>query len=209
MIPFRSKSYPVGIFVALQRQTINMLRNYFRSAWRNLVRSKGYSAINIGGLAAGMAVALAIGLWVYNELSFDKYFKNYDRIAQVWQHANFNGEVASQTANPALMGPAIKSKFGSDFKYVVQASWTNTMLLTLGTKSIKKQGIFFEADAPEMLSLKMVRGDRRGLQDPYSIMLSTSTAEAIFGKENPINKTLKLNRTDLVKVTGVYEDFPD
>lgn len=186
-----------------------MLKNYFRSAWRNLVRSKGYSAINIGGLAAGMAVALAIGLWVYNELSFDKYFKNYDRIAQVWQHANFNGETASQTANPALMGPAIKSKYGIDFKYVVQASWTNTMLLTLGTKSIKKQGIFFEADAPEMLSLKMVRGDRRGLQDPYSIMLSSSTAEAIFGKENPINKTLKLNRTDLVKVTGVFEDFPD
>ena len=132
-----------------------MLKNYFRSAWRNLVRSKGYSAINIGGLAAGMAVALAIGLWVYNELSFDKYFKDYDRIAQVWQHANFNGEVASQTANPALMGPAIKSKYGSDFKYVVQASWTNTTLLTLGTKSIKKQGIFFEADAPDMLSLKM------------------------------------------------------
>lgn len=197
------------MFVAFTSEKVAMLKNYFRSAWRNLVRSKGYSAINIGGLAAGMAVALAIGLWVYNELSFDKYFKNYDRIAQVWQHANFNGEVASQTANPALMGPAIKSKFGSDFKYVVQASWTNTMLLTLGTKSIKKQGIFFEADAPEMLSLKMVRGDRRGLQDPYSIMLSTSTAEAIFGKENPINKTLKLNRTDLVKVTGVYEDFPD
>jgi len=186
-----------------------MLRNYFKTAWRNLVRNKGYSAINIGGLAAGMTVALAIGLWLYDELSFNKYFKNYDRIAQVWQHANFNGEISSQTANPALMGPAIKSKYGSDFKYVVQASWTNTVLLSLDNKSIKKQGIFMEPDAPDMLTLKMIRGTRRGLEDPYSILLSSSTAQAIFGTENPINKTLKLNRTDLVKVTGVYEDFPD
>src|SRR5678815_3154297 len=99
--------------------------------------------------------------------------------------------MSSQTANPALMGPAIKSNYGSDFKYVVQASWTNTMLIALGNKSIKRQGIFFEADAPEMLTLKMIRGTRQGLQDPYSILLSSSTAEAIFGKENPINKTLK------------------
>ena len=120
-----------------------MLKNYFKTAWRNLIRNKGYSAINIGGLAAGMAVALAIGLWVHDELSFDKYFKNHDRIAQVWQHANFNGNVSSQTANPAMMGPEIKRKFGSDFKHVIQASWTNTMLLTIGTKAVKKQGIFF------------------------------------------------------------------
>jgi ABC-type antimicrobial peptide transport system permease subunit len=186
-----------------------MFKNYFKTAWRNLIRSKGYSAINIGGLAAGMAVALVIGLWVYDELSFDKYFKNYDRIAQVWQHASFNGEISSQTANPALMGPAIKSKYGSDFKYVVQASWTNTALLTLGTKAIKRQSIFIEAEAPEMLSLNMIKGTRQGLKDPYSILLSASTAEAIFGNENPINKTLKLNRTDVVKVTGVYEDFPE
>lgn len=186
-----------------------MLKNYFKTAWRNLVRSKGYSAINIGGLAAGMAVAIAIGLWVHDELSFDKYFKNYDRIAQVWQHAVFNGNLSSQTANPAVMGPAIKSKYGSDFKYVVQATWTNTALMTIGTKSLKKQCIYFEADAPEMLSLKMISGTRKGLQDPYSILLSASTATALFGTENPINKTLKLNRTNVVKVTGVYEDFPD
>lgn len=126
-----------------------MLKNYFKTAWRNLIRSKGYSAINIGGLAAGMTVAIAIGLWVHDELSYDKYFKNYDRIAQVWQHANFNGNMTSQTANPAMMGPALRSKYGSDFKYVVQASWTNTTLLTIGTKSLKMQGISFEPDAPK------------------------------------------------------------
>src|SRR5687768_3484575 len=120
-----------------------MFKNYLKTAWRNLLRSKGYSAINIGGLAAGMAVALAIGLWVYDELSFNKYFASHDRIAQVWQHANFNGEIASQTANPAQMGPEIKANYGSDFKHVVQASWPGHHLLTVGTRSITQQGIYF------------------------------------------------------------------
>ena len=186
-----------------------MIKNYFKIAWRNLIKSKGYSAINIGGLAVGMAVAMMIGLWVYDELSFDKYHKNYDRIAQVMQHANFNGKIETQVANPALMGPEIRAKYGSDFKYVVQSSWTGGHLLTIGDKNFTKTGIFFEPDAPEMLTLKMRRGTRAGLKDPYSILLSASAAESIFGKEDPINKTIKLDRQYDVKVTGVYEDLPD
>jgi putative ABC transport system permease protein len=186
-----------------------MLKNFFKVAWRNLAKNKGYSAINIGGLAVGMAVAILIGLWVYDELSFNKYHQNYDRIAQVMQHANFNGEIGTQTANPALMGPAIKAKYGSDFKYVVQASWQGGHLLSVGNKNFDKPGIFFEPDAPEMLTLKMLKGTRAGLKDPYSIMLSASIAEAIFGKVDPMNKTIKLDRTSDVKVTGIYEDLPD
>jgi len=186
-----------------------MIRNYFKIAWRNLIKSKGYSAINIGGLAVGMAVAMMIGLWVYDELTFDKYHKNYDRIAQVMQHANFNGKIETQTANPALMGPELRNKFGSDFKYVVQSSWTGSHLLTVGNKHITKVGNFFEPDAPEMLTLKMLKGTRAGLKDPYSIMLSASAAESIFGKDDPINKTIKFDRKFDVKVTGVYEDLPD
>jgi ABC-type antimicrobial peptide transport system permease subunit len=186
-----------------------MIKNYFKIAWRNLVKSKGYSAINIGGLAVGMAVAMMIGLWVYDELSFDKYHRNYDRIAQVMQHATFNGKVETQVANPALMGPEIRAKYGSDFKYVVQSSWTGGHLLTVGDKNFTKTGIFFEPDAPEMLTLKMLKGTRAGLKDPYSILLSASAAESIFGKDDPINKTIKLDRQFDVKVTGVYEDLPD
>ena len=186
-----------------------MIKNYFKIAWRNLVKSKGYSAINIGGLAVGMAVAMLIGLWVYDELTFDKYHKNYDRIAQVMQHANFNGKVETQVANPALMGPELRNKYGSDFKYVVQSSWTGGHLLTVGDKHITKVGNFFEPDAPEMFTLKMLKGTRAGLKDPYSIMLSASAAESIFGTADPMNKVIKLDRTLDVKVTGVYEDLPD
>jgi ABC-type antimicrobial peptide transport system permease subunit len=185
-----------------------MIKNYFKVAWRNLVKSKGYSLINIGGLAVGMAVAMLIGLWVFNELSFDKYHQNYDRIAQVMQHANFNGKVETQTANPAQMGPEIRAKHGSDFKYVVQSSWAGSQLLSVGDRNFMRVGSYFEADAPEMLTLKMLKGTRAGLKDPYSILLSASTAEAIFGGDDPINKVLKLNRKYDVKVTGVYEDLP-
>ena len=185
-----------------------MFKNFFKIAWRNLVKSKGYSAINIGGLAVGMAVAILIGLWVYDELSYDKYHGNYDRLAQVMQHASFNGETGTQTANPALMGPEIRAKYGSDFKYVVQASWQGGHLLSRGKRNFTKKGIFFEADAPDMLTLKMLKGTRKGLKDPYSIMLSASTAQAIFGNEDPMNKAIKLDRKLDVKVTGVYEDLP-
>ena len=186
-----------------------MIKNYLKVAWRNLVKSKGYSLINIGGLAVGMAVATLIGLWVYDELTFNKYHNNYDRIAQVMQHANFNGNIETQTANPAVMGPELRAKYGSDFKYVVQSSWSGGHLLTVGEKNITKNGNFFEPDAPDMLTLKMISGTRGGLKDPYSIMLSQSTAEALFGKGDPTNKFIKLNRNHDVKVTGVYEDLPD
>jgi putative ABC transport system permease protein len=186
-----------------------MIKNYFKIAWRNLVKSKGYSAINIGGLATGMAVAMLIGLWVYDELSFDKYHNNYNRIAQVMQHVNFNGKVETQNANPGLMGPELRAKYGSNFKYVVQSSWTGGHLLSIGDKHINKTGIFFEPDAPEMLTLEMLKGTRAGLKEPYSIMLSASAAESIFGKEDPINKTIKFDRSFDVKVTGVYKDLPD
>lgn len=186
-----------------------MIKNYFKIAWRNLIKSKGYSAINIGGLAVGMAVAMLIGLWVYDELSFDKYHKNYDRIAQVMQHASFNGKWETQNANPALMGPEIRSKYGSDFKYVVQASWGGSYLLGTGDNFISQSGNYFEADAPEMLTLKMLKGTRAGLKEPYSIMLSASAAKAFFGADDPMGKTLKLDRSVDLKVTGVYEDLPD
>jgi len=157
-----------------------MIKNYFKIAWRNLIKSKGYSAINIGGLALGMAVAIMIGLWIWDELSYNKYFNNYDRIAQVMQHQNFNGEIGTQEANPAVMAAEIRNKFGSDFKYVLQSSWNFQHTLALGEKKLLKSGSFFEPQVTDMLSLKMLKGSRAGLKDPYSIILSNSVAIAFL-----------------------------
>lgn len=185
-----------------------MIKNYLKIAWRNLMKSKGYSAINIGGLAVGMAVAILIGLWVHSELTFNQYHKNYDKIAQVMQHANYNGKLMSQVANPAVMGPEIRARYGSDFKHVLQSSWPGNYLLTVGNKHLKKEGVYIEAGAPDMLSLKMIRGSAAGFGDPYTILLSESSANALFGEEDPTNKTIRLDNKHDLKVLGVYEDIP-
>lgn len=185
-----------------------MLLNYIKIAWRNLVKSKAYSAINIGGLAIGMAVTILIGLWIWDELSFDKYHTNYDRIAQVWQHQTYNGHVMSQVSVPAVMGSQIRSEYGADFKHVLQASWSFEHTLALGQKKLLKTGMYFEPGVTEMLSLKMLKGTRGGLKEPYSIILSESAAKAFFGSEEPMEKTIRIDNKVDVKVTGVYEDLP-
>ena len=82
----------------------DMFNNYFKIAWRNLVRHKGYSAINISGLAVGMTVAMLIGLWIWEELTFDQYDPNYKQVAQVMQNQTFNGEIETGPAIPILLG---------------------------------------------------------------------------------------------------------
>ena len=95
-----------------------MIRNYFKIAFRNLLKHKGYSFINIFGLATGMTVAILIGLWMYDELSYNKYHKNYDRIAQVMQHQTANGQVWSQNAIPFPLAKELRTNYGGNFKYL-------------------------------------------------------------------------------------------
>ena len=88
-----------------------MIKNYFKIAWRNLLKNKGYSAINIGGLAVGMAVAMLIGLWINDEMSANKHHKNYPNIYQVMMHQTFDGHRGSQEALPYPMGEELKTKY--------------------------------------------------------------------------------------------------
>src|SRR5665213_2982569 len=98
-----------------------MLKNYFKTAWRNLISQKGFSAINIMGLSVGMAVAMLIGLWIWDELSFNEYHENYDRIAQVMQHETYNGSISTGDAIPLALDAALHNDYGRDFKSIVMA----------------------------------------------------------------------------------------
>src|SRR6478736_5127405 len=169
-----------------------MFINQLRVAWRNLLKSKGYGMINIGGLAVGMAVAMLIGLWIWDELSYDKYHDNYEKIVRVMQNQTYNGSVSSQYSQPAVLGKQIRDKFGADFKHVLQSSWNGDHTLAVGEKKLLKQGNYFEPGVAEMLSLRMVYGTRKGLEDPNSIMISRSIAEAFVGKADPTNKLIKV-----------------
>jgi putative ABC transport system permease protein len=185
-----------------------MFRNYFKVSWRNLLRDKSASLINIGGLSVGIAVVMLIGLWIYDELSFNKNFENYDRIAQVMQHTTANGNVYSDNSMPFPIGRELQTNYGSNFKHVVMANWQGDHILTAGEKSISENGIYMDVDGPRMFSLKMLKGTRDGLKDPNSILLAASAAKSLFGEDDPLDKLLKIDNKLSVKVTGIYEDLP-
>ena len=185
-----------------------MIKNYFKIAWRNLLKSKWYSSINVIGLATGMAVALLIGLWIWDELSFDKYHRNYDKIAQLMTTQTFNDETGTGSAVSMAMGIELRTKHTSDFKYVTLASWNFEHIVAVGDKKLSHRGMWTQPEFPLLLSLKILKGSFEGFKDPSSILLTESVATALFGNENPIDKTVKLdNKTDF-KVVGVYEDLP-
>lgn len=185
-----------------------MYKSYFKIGWRNLLRNKGYAAINIGGLALGMSVALLIGLWIYDELSFNKDHKNYDRIARVLFHGTDKGEMWTATRTPIPLGTELRNSFEHDFERVVTSTFLEDHIITLEDKSFSQQGLFMESGAPEMLTLEMVSGTRSGLNEINSILLSASSAVALFPDDDPINKVVRLNNAMDVKVTGVYKDIP-
>ena len=185
-----------------------MIRNYIKIAWRNLVKSKGYSAINIGGLSIGMAVAILIGLWIYDEVSFNKYHKNYDRIAQVMIKGNFNGQLFSSHSLPRPLEQELRNKYGRNFEQIVMSRWNEGHILSAGDKKLSQTGKFMQEGAPEMLSLKMLGGNWNGLKDPHSIILSSSAAKSLFGDDDPMNKMMRIDNEMDVKVTGIYEDLP-
>src|SRR5690349_12127377 len=152
--------------------THDMLKNYLKVAIRQLARNSGYSVINIGGLALGMTVTMLIGLWVNDELSFDKYHKNYERIGQVWgggtdpETSKIDGAVAMQLP----MAARLRTDYQRYFKQVLLAWWFGDFSLSRDDVKITSRGEMIEAGAPDMLSLRMLKGTYACLQDPHSII---------------------------------------
>jgi putative ABC transport system permease protein len=185
-----------------------MIKNYLKIAWRNLIKNKTSSLINIGGLAVGMAVAMLIGLWIWDELSFNKYHQNYDRIAQVMQNQTANGFTGTGSAMPYPVGDALRKTYGNDFKYVIMTAWTNNHILSSGDTKVSFQGNFMSDEAPDMLTLNMLEGSRKALKDPSSILISQPVAKALFGNAGAIGKTIKIDNKGSFKIGGVYAKLP-
>lgn len=187
---------------------VDMLQNYFKISWRNLRKNLGYSSINIGGLAIGMTVAILIGLWIYDELSYDKYHPSYEHVAQVIQQQTFNGHRGTQYAIPLPLAGELQKTYGSDFKYIVQSSWTGDHILSFGENKISKTGNFMDTAAAKLLALNMLSGTPDAFAEPNSILLSQSTAKALFGDRDPVNELMRIDNHMDVKVAGVYRDLP-
>ncbi len=185
-----------------------MIKNYFKIAWRNLIKNKTASFINIGGLSVGMAVAMLIGLWIWDELSFDKYHQNYDRIAQVMQKKTFNGTVNTMEATSLPVEEELRKNYNGDVKHTGVMFWTQDHVLTIGDKKLSFLGTYVTSEIPEMFSLKMLKGSRVALKDPSSLLLSRSVAKALFGNAEPIGKIVKFDNQANMIVSGVYQDLP-
>jgi putative ABC transport system permease protein len=184
-----------------------MLRNNFKIAWRHLLKSKLYSSINIIGLATGMAVAMLIGLWVLDELSFDTYHTNHHRLAEIMGIESFNGQVTVEVNAAVPLAAELHGRYPGDFKNLALTAM-NVHVLEAGDKKITQWGTWAQPAFPAMFSLRMVEGDQGGLKDPGSILLSQWLAKSLFGPNDPMGKLVRVDNKTNMRVTGIYEDLP-
>jgi len=189
-----------------------MIQNYFKTAWRNIIRSKVYSALNIFGLATGMAVALLIGLWVYEQTSYDRFLPGYQQAYQVKYNYNNNGEIRTQIEVCIPLADALKNdipEIACTAPAFGPANYgTLTDLLAVNDKKISPVGIIAGTAFLKIFQFPMLEGNADdALKEPASIVLTQSTAKALFGNANPMNRVVRFNTNNL-KVTGIIKDIP-
>ncbi|MEO5978268.1 MAG: ABC transporter permease [Chryseolinea sp.] len=192
-----------------------MFKNYFVIGWRNLLKKKAYSLINIFGLGIGIACCLLIFIYVNYERSFDNYHVNGDRIYRVIHGSKKDPVDAYWVWNNAPIGPALADNF-PEIDKVVQFSGRSDILLTNGDKIYQEEGVFFmDSTAFDVFSWKLLKGNpKTALAAPFSIVLTETLAKKYFGDEDPLGKSLKgtespgrANAGDYL-VTGVMADVP-
>ena len=184
-----------------------MIKNYFKIAWRNLIKNKAHSFINITGLAIGMTVAMLIGLWIWDELSYDKYHSNYESVGQLMTTQTANGQTETFPSTVVPLSNELRTKYSSDLKRVA-LTWESTHILAVGDKKISQNGMSAEPDLPAILSLVMIKGTYQTFKDPTSMLLSASIAKSLFGNADPINQVVRIDNNTTMKVAGVYQDLP-
>lgn len=167
-----------------------------------------YSSINIGGLAVGIAVTMLIGLWIYDELSFDKYHSEYDRIALLQKNRSFNGNIITEQSQSLALAAKLRESFGNYFDEVVASSYGGEKSLAFGDKIITKRGLFMEAGGEKILDLKIIEGNPKFPLQPFEILISDNTKKALFDKTNPINQTIKIDKNTAFKIVGVFKALP-
>lgn len=188
-----------------------MIQHNFKVSYRQMLRNKAFSIINIEGLAMGMVVAMLIGLWVQDELNYNKYHGHYKNIVHVLRHEDdgMGGKETNSSMTTGL-GALIKDKFPDMVDEVVMVrARTQNRVISYGQNKFRETGMYAQEGAPGLWSLEMLRGTQNGLKELESILLSESLSQKLFGDENPINKTIKINAGAERLVTGVYKDIPN
>ena len=187
-----------------------MLRNYLKIAWRNIVTNKAYSAINIGGLAVGMAATLLIFQYVAVERSYDRFHENADRIFRVKAQRFEKGLLSTEwAAGPFAVGNHLKAAFPEVEDYT-KFHVRNNLLLEANDRKYKvEQGAFAMPSFFTVFSFPLLTGDQKtALTEPNTGVISTALAKRLFGTTNPLGKVITIESEFPIRITGVYADFP-
>lgn len=187
-----------------------MIGNYIISASRNFSRNKFYSIINILGLSLGLTATFFILLYLNDELGYDKHFKNYERIYRLEGDFTINNKHDRFAVSSSAMAPALKIEFPEVEKFCRFASNDNVVLKYNEKEFFEKKILFADSTAPDIFSLKFVEGTPdKSLNEPFSIIMSRSSATKYFGNEQAYGKTLITGSGNSFKVSGIFEDLPD
>jgi ABC-type antimicrobial peptide transport system permease subunit len=185
-----------------------MFKSYFKLAWRNLLRNRGFSLTNLLGLTIGVTCTILIALWVNDELNYDKFHRNYDNIYQVIANRDFKNQMFT---DPNMVLP-LANALQNSTPQLVNATVTNNTnpnVLTFGDLKVKKDGLTVNEHFFDVFTFKFLKGNQAtALSDPHSMVMTQSTAVSIFGKKDPIGQVVKINNGDNYKVSGILEDVP-
>ncbi|GHM99646.1 ABC transporter permease [Cytophagales bacterium WSM2-2] len=184
----------------------DMLANYFKIAFRILVRNKGYSFINISGLAIGMAAAILIMLWVQNEISYDRFHPNAERTYKMFSRDNNNGRLDVWGNTSALIAPELKQSY-AEVEDAVRHRRV-FFLVKAGQERFNEMGAFTDPGFFSMFDFKLLTGNKSALVNDFGIVLSKKLAIKLFGSVDCIGKTVIVNDTDNFSVTGVLNTLP-
>ncbi|HXL58556.1 MAG TPA: ABC transporter permease, partial [Chitinophagaceae bacterium] len=186
-----------------------MFRNYFKTAFRNLLKNKFYTSINVIGLAVGLATCLLILLYVLDELSFDKYNVNADRIYRVNNEIKFGGNYFDLAQGPALMGSTMVREFPQVEQYT-RIRWYGSFLVKKGNENIQEGRVgFADSTLFDVFTLPMIAGDpKTALKEYHSLVVTETVAKKYFNSTDVVGKTLRINDTGNYKITAVIKDIP-
>jgi putative ABC transport system permease protein len=186
-----------------------MLKNYFKIALRSLWKNKGFSAINIIGLAAGLAVFLLIVLYVFDELGYDKYNQHADRIYRLDADIFFNGTGFNSATSPMPLAPKLVTDY-PQVEQMVRLNYRADILVKKDNENVQDHhAVFADSTFFKVFTAPFISGDPlTALDEPKSIVIDETTARKYFNSTDVVGKTLKIDNTNICKITGVIKDFP-
>jgi ABC-type antimicrobial peptide transport system permease subunit len=187
----------------------DILENYFKIAWRSLFRNTGFSAINISGLAIGIASAIVLLLWIRNELSYDQFHKDRDRIYQVYMRGVVEGRTETTGSTPMVMASALKMNYQRQIEAVTRVNWVGAFILSAGDKHLQTYGYLTDPSFLKLFSFPLIKGDpATALQEPHSLVLTEKMAKKLFGDTDPMGQLVRIDSNINFTVTAVMKDLP-